>query len=684
MQVYSGSPPSIGTSYSGGPMQDPRKLRNIFSGPIGRSYGPGSAFKGMIENRADMERRSGIGSASQSFVPKQYTSPQLDFAQEHRGTGSASQSFIPKQYGPSPAGMLESRADMERRSGIGSASQSFVPRQYPSPQLDFAQERRGIGSASQSFVPRQYGPSPASMLESRADIERHSGIGSASQSFVPEQISTSPTSIWDDTDDFGNPLTSDAQGRFNFEELRDRAVNKFNQKEYDKPFRGEVSRTGTSQPRMVQTENGVRPMTENEMMAANKKGAGQKFLSIFGQDDASIEGAKANQAPVTDKFKLSESDMDSIYPNVGIPGFKPTQYPSLMTGTDTDPQGTLLGDSVIDNNANVYKGPITDRWAAKPGEFRIGKSYSMGEGDWRDPVGGTEYNYTDTDFAGNPLDTDFEGNVPSEADRDIIREMRKGTGTGNIYPGDADTLFDRKTVESTVTGSTVTGTSGENMDEGTGSDSTEGKGEGKGKGKDNNKIPPAAVIQDIATGDVVGKDADNLWGKIQSKGFWSTPIEGGAGKWDNRLFRLGEMMEHMGTPLSKRGDSPTKRWTTTAKDSAVATGKVKAAKAKMEKDKMTRLYNRANLDTSNVAASILHYLPQKGWFAKMYSGMSEAERKSYSKAIVLKAEVIMNTLLDANPPVEVSMEQALIKAESMITVPDQQGLGKMTVKPKEK
>jgi hypothetical protein len=307
----------------------------------------------------------------------------------------------------------------------------------------------------------------------------------------------------------------------------------------------------------------------------------------------------------------------------------------------------------------------------------------MGEGEWRDPVGGTEYNYTDTDFAGNPYDTDFEGNVPSEADRAIIRGMRKGTSTSDIAPGDADTLFDRKTVESAVTDSTVTGTSGENMDDGTGSASTEGEGKGSGEGK-GNTTPPAVVIKKIATGEVTGKDADSLWGKIQSKGFWSTPIEGGAGKWDNRLFRLGEMMAHMGTPLSKRGDSPTKRWTTTAKDSAVATGKVKAAKAKMEKDNMTRLYNRANLDTSNVAASILHYLPQKGWFAKMYSGMSEAERKSYSKAIVLKAEVIMNTLLDANPPVEVSMEQALIKAESMITVPDQQGLGKMTVKPKEK
>ena len=49
---------------------------------------------------------------------------------------------------------------------------------------------------------------------------------------------------------------------------------------------------------------------------------------------------------------------------------------------------------------------------------------------------------------------------------------------------------------------------------------------------------------------------------MQSKDWWFNPVEGGAGGWDNRLFRLGEMMSYMGTPLSKRGDNPAKRWTT--------------------------------------------------------------------------------------------------------------------------
>ena len=56
------------------------------------------------------------------------------------------------------------------------------------------------------------------------------------------------------------------------------------------------------------------------------------------------------------------------------------------------------------------------------------------------------------------------------------------------------------------------------------------------------------------------------WKQMQTKGYWTDPVEGGAGKWDNRLFRLSEMMMWMGTNPKDRGDNPTKRWTTTAKN----------------------------------------------------------------------------------------------------------------------
>lgn len=71
----------------------------------------------------------------------------------------------------------------------------------------------------------------------------------------------------------------------------------------------------------------------------------------------------------------------------------------------------------------------------------------------------------------------------------------------------------------------------------------------------------------------VQKELPSLWEQMQTKDWWFNPIEGGAGGWDNRLFRLGEMMTWMGTPLDKRGKNPASRWTTAATES----DKIKAA-----------------------------------------------------------------------------------------------------------
>ena len=91
---------------------------------------------------------------------------------------------------------------------------------------------------------------------------------------------------------------------------------------------------------------------------------------------------------------------------------------------------------------------------------------------------------------------------------------------------------------------------------------------------------------------------DSIWDKMQTKGFWMDGIEGGAGKWDNKLFRLGEMMSYMGTPLSKRGDSPAKRWTSANTEqskikAAIEKERIKAdAKAKEDADKSTNIYGK--------------------------------------------------------------------------------------------
>ena len=79
-----------------------------------------------------------------------------------------------------------------------------------------------------------------------------------------------------------------------------------------------------------------------------------------------------------------------------------------------------------------------------------------------------------------------------------------------------------------------------------------------------------------------------LWADMQKPGYWSTKIKGGAGDWDNRLFRLGEMMSYMGTPLSKREKNPAERWTSSA--AAVSKANTAGTKATKElRDRMTKI-----------------------------------------------------------------------------------------------
>jgi hypothetical protein len=82
--------------------------------------------------------------------------------------------------------------------------------------------------------------------------------------------------------------------------------------------------------------------------------------------------------------------------------------------------------------------------------------------------------------------------------------------------------------------------------------------------------PTGEEIKSVAK----GKDIpDSIWDKMKTKEYWMTGMEGGSGDWDNRLFRLGEMMSYMGTPLSKRGKNPAERWTMANTES----DKIKAA-----------------------------------------------------------------------------------------------------------
>ena len=254
-----------------------------------------------------------------------------------------------------------------------------------------------------------------------------------------------------DTDDFGNPLNANFAGDTNFGLLRDRAVNKFNTKPFNKPFLGPVTRTNTSQPRMTQTASGLRPMSVRESSKEDRYNVGQKFKSIFGMDDESVARDKAS----------------------------------------------------------------------KKGSGLIGTSYSGG---------------------------------PTQA---IWHKNQEAKTTDNTTTDNAKTTDNATAV--------------------------------------NNGTPTPEAIKGMAKS---GEMSEGLLSKMGTKDYWMTGIEGGSGAWDNKLFRLGEMMAYMGTPLSKRGDSPAKRWTSANTEqskikAAIEKERIKAdAKAKEDADKSTNIYGK--------------------------------------------------------------------------------------------
>ena len=128
----------------------------------------------------------------------------------------------------------------------------------------------------------------------------------------------------------------------------------------------------------------------------------------------------------------------------------------------------------------------------------------------------------------------------------------------------------------------------------------------------------------VNTGKIL-EGQQGLLQNIQSKDWWMSPTEGGSGAWDNRLFRLGEMMTHMGTPLSKQGENPSKRWTSAAASAAT----LNAAKAKaggtVSKDQAARWAKMIPAD----ATLIKQFLSQgSNW----YGGAIDPKTPEYAKA----------------------------------------------------
>jgi len=136
-----------------------------------------------------------------------------------------------------------------------------------------------------------------------------------------------------------------------------------------------------------------------------------------------------------------------------------------------------------------------------------------------------------------------------------------------------------------------------------------------------------------------GEMSEGLLSKMGTKDYWMTGIEGGSGAWDNKLFRLGEMMAYMGTPLSKRGDSPAKRWTAANTDSAKVSKALTAAQSKLEKGKIDNLMKIASTSPKDLAASIVEYLPDE--LDNTWLGLSDKEKSSMSMSIAIRASQAM-------------------------------------------
>lgn len=156
------------------------------------------------------------------------------------------------------------------------------------------------------------------------------------------------------------------------------------------------------------------------------------------------------------------------------------------------------------------------------------------------------------------------------------------------------------------------------------------------------------LLVDGLTGDDlknVAKKGDipaSMWDKMQTKGYWMDGVEGGSGKWDNRLFRLGEMMAHMGTPLSKQGKSPAERWTT----ANTASVKKQAALDKANKPKVTK---PLTVSASSISPYISTALADEFSSIMGFGGMDKAEMDGESKLMAENVRKRVKAIEDNNP-----------------------------------
>ncbi|MCH9712874.1 MAG: hypothetical protein K0U20_09645 [Proteobacteria bacterium] len=154
---------------------------------------------------------------------------------------------------------------------------------------------------------------------------------------------------------------------------------------------------------------------------------------------------------------------------------------------------------------------------------------------------------------------------------------------------------------------------------------------------DTNTDPTGDEIQGM------GKDKDipdSIWDKMQTKDYWLNGMEGGSGDWDNRLYRLGEMMSYMGTPLSKRGDSPSKRWTTARTEQDKIKAAIEKERIKAQDTKNTNIFGK--VPTSSAKDTIMTELKKKPWLFGFGQQYDEEQLEAFGN----KGEIVYMEWID--------------------------------------
>ena len=339
------------------------------------------------------------------------------------------------------------------------------------------------------------------------------------------QYTDSPKNL--NTDDFGQVLPANFEGDTGFETLRDRAVNKNNTSIFNKPSNGPIERTTTADPRLIQTENGLRAMTEDEMSKEDLYNVGQQFNGVFGSDDESNARGASSAKP--------RSPGDHLF---------------LSANPYTGKPGAVEGKRVVNNS---------------------GKTSSIG-----------------------PM---LQPNIGPRSEDGVFGQSSANKLGGGV--ANKPNIFDRD-----YTGDAVKGSEGSKL--------------------------------------------SGIWDNISKPGFWSDKVEGGSGSWDNRLYRLGEMLDYMGKEPSQRTEDFSKRWADAEKESnivkaaGVKTSKTAAAaSAKVDKAKIDNLMKVASTSPKDLSNSVKEYLPKEldnsGW----WSSMSDSEKSSMSMSIAVRASQAM-------------------------------------------